>query len=239
VLANDVSIAGATSVQDALTRTQQFLGVVPNATATLVSIASELETAGNMVGQLANVMSALQGALGLARTLPQRWTYDVCTQTATDETLIRGLESDLYARVVALKASCLAVRDRLLAAQRPLAVRQALATAGPSCANPNNATVQPCLHTLSRAPVSPPAAFPLLYFKLWVQTLNSEASYTAPGAFDGYTLKSTSVLATSPITGSAGIGNVNVGYFPWTVLGSVYHPFRCVGKRSAAVRGVS
>ena len=65
----------------------------------------------------------------------------------------------------------------------------------PTCKNPDDAKVPPCLHQAERAPqFMTEINFPLAFFKLWILTENAKNVFTAAGAFDSYTLIGTNVL---------------------------------------------
>jgi hypothetical protein len=53
--------------------------------------------------------------------------------------------------------------------------------------------------------------FWLSYFQLWALTLNGEATYPAPGAYDGYTLLATSVVAGPHSVASIGAFGASAG----------------------------
>ncbi len=63
----------------------------------------------------------------------------------------------------------------------------------PTCANPDDVDVPPCLHTLSRPSFQTAPLFALRFFKLFVLTDQLQQVYTASGIFDGYTLMGSAV----------------------------------------------
>ena len=78
---------------------------------------------------------------------------------------------------------------------RGLAPDSVVTQGTPTCKNPNDATVPPCLHQAQRMPAfMSDINFPLAFFKLWILTENGKNTFTAAGAYDSYTLIATNVL---------------------------------------------
>ncbi len=66
--------------------------------------------------------------------------------------------------------------------------------------------------------------FWMSFFHLWALTLNGQATFLAPGLFDGYTLLTAVPVAGPSVILSASAAGYGVDNAPWSVLAMVYQP---------------
>ena len=62
-------------------------------------------------------------------------------------------EAPIHSLAMTFRDACVAAKSQFFYKTRPLDATNALSIASPTCADPKNATIKPCLHKLSRAPV--------------------------------------------------------------------------------------